>query len=851
MIAHSSITSQYAAYYEEKLADKTAAIARNTAKLFIDKPELADLGLMNGKLIESALNLVFAGGGGGPETILYALFATDGAVMATSLPSPPQLPEQAWESGFRLIENSCIYAFAPVTIDGLTRCIVMVSADFSSFLDYVSQMESGMYSSLLRGCVMMSLGYFFFCALSNISKTRKTAKNAVLNTELPKQVESGQPFKISTDFKRLLRIQLIAITVCAFVATPLLLLYTSFGGMHWLLAGLLPLAVAAAHLCRLAFWALMLYLSRPISSYSAQTLQFCIFLIVFISLFSISIQNGYQTQLELSRQDELRMSSVFAAMSLGGADLEDMLSIGEALDFGQNSESIVIVKDGGEYQVLGHEYESMEGGNDLLDQAWNDVSSVTGVRGDYIHGLTAVVDHTFTPVAIADIRQPYSAYVDELRGSSVDFLLGMSATVLAFVFLFIEINKLLEVINLPNRRREQGLRYAQSSRSLVFICSLVQNIPIFFFVLMVYDIYANNPVSWLPADMATMLPLALMLPVMVFGGKVAKALVKANPRFMTMIGCGLGVLGYLSMNYAENLFVFLFIILITYTGISIIYHSLGDFISYAASFDYPELSNLKEDSGGGEFLGATVGAVIGAMVYDKFGLFSVLLFTCATLLILTVLIWFLLPAVTGHTKAMEKPDRGAFKRFVNSNNVLMYTVLLILPFAVAPYFIYQFSPLYAGAVALSPGAASWTTLLCTISVAYIAPPFVRMLAVRLNKVTIALSANILVCGALLLFSVIPGIVTLFVTSWVIGIAVGVGLNANKDGFAGLEDAVGYEGRGSFYDMLKSMFGPIGALVFTAIFALAHSGEYISYIAAFTAAAALTYFVYARKHRKAM
>jgi hypothetical protein len=144
-------------------------------------------------------------------------------------------------------------------------------------------------------------------------------------------------------------------------------------------------------------WLISWYSKRSISGYAAQTMQFLIFLLVFLTLYSISIQSGYSTQIELSLKDELRTSSVFAALALSGNEALDgrLLLTAAELDFGEHNEVVVIVRTATGFALLGNETVDISYANDLLFSAWQGQASVTGIRGAYKYGVTVIVDNHF------------------------------------------------------------------------------------------------------------------------------------------------------------------------------------------------------------------------------------------------------------------------------------------------------------------------------------------------------------------------------------------------------------------------------------------------------------------------
>jgi len=576
-------------------------------------------------------------------------------------------------------------------------------------------------------------------------------------------------------------------------------------------------------------------------------MQFLVFLLVFLTMYCYSIQNSYSTQVELSRNDELRILSVFTGLSLSGGDKEDANSLPaqvEVMDLGENNECLIIIRSPGGFSVTGNYTGDISNAYDLFFSAWESQAAVTGVRGGYNYGVSVIADSAFEIMALAAVRQHASIQADELQGATIDFLLVMTATVLAFVFLFTELNRLLEAINLPNMLREPGLRYVRSTRSLMFLAAACRYIPLYFFVLIILDIYKTNPISWLPSELATVLPIAVVLLVMAVGKDLTGRIFKMNSRKTMLTGCFIGAFGFLSLFIADNIPSFLILLVFTYTGVSMVYNGLWDLTSDTVNTGYAEFRDMREHTLSGEYLGGAAGAVIGAMVYNRFGLFAAFALSTSILLILAILIRVLLPA--GSTAKKEEKREYGFFRFIFSGQIILFMSLLLLPFVLGEYFIEQFSPLYASSIELSPGAASWTSVLMVIALAYIGPGIVRLFEGRIHNVVICVIANLLSAAGLLLFALSPGLITMYAASALIGLSIGVGKNIVSLKYSEFIETKRYAHSGYAYNLFDSLFGMLGVVMFTLAHAFSSNEEYILVIAGIIVAPTFLYFIVTKR-----
>jgi hypothetical protein len=818
-IAQISLSEQYVAYYEGKLEEKTETLARNAALYFTNSE------INNAAGINFVLNVIFPSENleGDLETISYILYEPDGQIAASSI-GDLELPQPALQAAFgqrtsyTYMESPVVRSFYPIEIEGSVRYILMVQIDDTPFLEYGGEMSQSLYSSLFRGCLMMAGGYLLFSVISNLKKKKKP-DDEQLTMDNGQLTIDDNPEKQQEKRARLI-MQFVSLFFTGVLALVALWAYNTYETTAAFTVLILFAATAALHLLRVLLWFFAWYSKRPISSYAAQTMQFFVFLVVFLAMYVFSIQSGYNTQTEMMAQNELRLSSMFAGLSLTGreapaGDFSEILEAAEALDFGEHRENLIIIRDGDSFSVFGSDID-VSYANDLFFSAWETQSSVTGIRGDYKYGVTVIADSEFNIHALAIVRQLTTIQADEMRGTQIDFLLAMSATVFAFVFLFVELNRILEVVNLPNLKRERELRYAKVTRSLMFLANACRYIPLYFFILIVRDIYAVNPVAWLPSEIAMVLPIAVVLIIMAVGRDFARVFLRLKARKLMILGCIIGLIGFLTLNSAATLPALLLLLTFTYTGLSMVYNGLWDFAQEAADTSYSEFDDIKEQVLSGEFLGGTAGAVIGAMVYDKFGLFAAFALSSGILFVLIILIRGMLPAGERAVKA-EKGEIGFF-RFFFSRSIFLFMFFLLMPFVLGEYFIEQFSPLYAASIELSPGAASWTSLIMTMAIAYIAPTFVRMFGSS-YKTAVCIFANILAGGGLVLFAFMPGLVTMYATSAIIGLSIGIGKNIFAAKYAEYYETDIYAHSGSVYNLFDSLFGLLGAALFTLAFTL--------------------------------
>jgi len=276
-----------------------------------------------------------------------------------------------------------------------------------------------------------------------------------------------------------------------------------------------------------------------------------------------------------------------------------------------------------------------------------------------------------------------------------------------------------------------------------------------------------------------------------------------------------------------------------------VYSGIWDYASETADTGHEEFYLLKEKTFSSEYLGGMAGAVIGAIIYDKLGLFAAFAVSAGILLVLSVLIRALLPINGVSGKAKEKSGGIGLWRFLFSKSVMLFVALILLPFVLGEYFIDQFTPLYAESINLSPGAASWSSLLMTLSLAYLGTPIAGVLKRKLKSTAICIIANMISAAGLLLFAIMPNIIMMYVAAALIGISIGIGGNLISEWYNTLDESEQYKNSGYIYGLFGSLFGQLGAVLFTIAHSVSDDGEtgkYIMLIAGVVIVATILYAV---------
>lgn len=171
------------------------------------------------------------------------------------------------------------------------------------------------------------------------------------------------------------------------------------------------------------------------------------------------------------------------------------------------------------------------------------------------------------------------------------------------------------------------------------------------------------------------------------------------------------------------------------------------------------------------FLGAAVGAVIGGICYERFGLFVVTIISGAALVLTSIgMIYFM----QNNTQVREAPlSISGYLSVFGDSRVSKFLNSSFLMLGVAIAFVFFFIPNYLGNVGISLPTTSFYFLVCGFTACFVCgfakQRFAHMLTSR-TRVLIQAASTVI---GLFVFALLPSAKTLVITSAFLGIALGI------------------------------------------------------------------------------
>ena len=99
-----------------------------------------------------------------------------------------------------------------------------------------------------------------------------------------------------------------------------------------------------------------------------------------------------------------------------------------------------------------------------------------------------------------------------------------------------------------------------------------------------------------------------------------------------------------------------------------------------------------------------------------------------------------------------------------------------------------------------------------------------------------------------MFALMPGIAGMYAASALIGVSIGVGKNILAARYSELKATTLYAHSGYVYNLFDSLFGLLGAALFTLAYIMSSGGGYVVIIAGIVTVVTLLYLVLSKRRR---
>lgn len=390
----------------------------------------------------------------------------------------------------------------------------------------------------------------------------------------------------------------------------------------------------------------------------ASQLGYC-FVILFVILYVVSttITSAYTAILEQDRADGLRSSSVVLALSMANTDLQEgvvppipagQYKIGDdrisyiVNIYSKAGNSFLRVYSSVADKETDPEQVTLEGAGTEYENAYKLEEAVVVDRSDsdgsYMAGVAPIINSSGTVTGLAEVLMPSSSFYSTVNGNSLSWIFTMISIAVALAMVYYETNKLMTTMfGTPDRQLPKIIRYGlEGCQSMSFFSAMACTMPTLVMSSYIYSFAENNAFGSLPGSVFVLIG-SVLFTVGFFGFASLKSYFMK--RFTTRISLIISIFAAFVIMLISSLIpnIYVYIVLLFPLGFSlgmVIYFN-REYRIYAGKLGYEEFSEQKIHLTQyiGYILGASVGAVMAGILYERFGLIAVMIISGCVLLV--------------------------------------------------------------------------------------------------------------------------------------------------------------------------------------------------------------------------
>ncbi len=527
----------------------------------------------------------------------------------------------------------------------------------------------------------------------------------------------------------------------------------------------------------------------------ASQLGYC-FVILFVILYVVSttITSAYTSILEQDRSDGLRSSSVILALSMANTDLQEgvkpPIPAGQYEISDKNVNYIVNIysKAGNSFlrvyssvadKETDPEQVTLEGAGTEYENAYKLEEAVVVARsdsnGNYMAGVSPIINSSGTVTGLAEVLMPSSDFYGTLNGNSLSWIFTMISIAVALTMVYYEINKLMTTMfGTPDRQLPKVIRYGlEGCQSMSFFSAMACTMPPLVMSSYVFSFTDKNAFGSLPGSVFVLMgSILFMTGFFGFASLKSYLMKRFTTRISLIISIFAAFLIMLVSSLIANIYVFMVMLLPLGFCLGMVIYFNREYRIYAGKLGYEEYSDQKIHltQYTGYVLGASVGAVMAGILYERFGLIAVMIISGCVLLVAGIqALLFVQHCPPSSDPALHLPDflyalsgrkAGAFVR----SSVLTAGIQISFFFLFLPELLY-----------------SLRQSLATVSFYYILFAFVGGVVVRILMKSLpglftmqfkVLASSVLQVIGLFLLALFPTAKMLVVTVIILGAAMG-------------------------------------------------------------------------------
>lgn len=521
----------------------------------------------------------------------------------------------------------------------------------------------------------------------------------------------------------------------------------------------------------------------------ASTIGYCFVIVLIVLLVMSSNLTGvYTTVLESERAEAMESIAVASSAALGHTPINEGMTYPlEIYEYAKGKPYIIDIytKAGNsflrlytssDYDDIDQYYLSGVGDvyNTCFEQQVEAFTKRTDDGVDYVCAIAPIISSENTVAGILEVRMPYSDYVSTVNGMSLSWIFTIFSIAVSMGIIIFEINLFVSTLSKGISGNVPVLiMYGDNApRFLSFFMALGAIMP----PIVLADFIKRNCSELNIYAINSIIAAGLILYAIgffSFSGLRKQLKFKLTGRIallvMTAIGCILSLLAGIT----DNAIVLLILTMPVGFCFGMSFDSLRDYRINAGKLGYDEFNDraIHNIQSTGYFLGISVGTVIAGIAFERFGLLIVNIICSAALMLAALgIVYFMkdnTPVRESYmpvNKWLELVSDKHTGRFLNSTFFVM---------GITVSFLLGFIPNYLETVGISLATSSFYYLVAAFAACFAGTIIKNRYAYILTSKIRVIISSACSCIGLLLFSLMPTAKILVLTTFFLGMSLGI------------------------------------------------------------------------------
>jgi hypothetical protein len=530
------------------------------------------------------------------------------------------------------------------------------------------------------------------------------------------------------------------------------------------------------------------FLTPPSGKHSLTAqIGYC-FTVILVILFVISntISTSYKAILEQDRSDALLSACVSSALTISHLPLQE----GMIYPIPTNGYVVnIYTKDGNSFQRVYSSAEKskqpeeqikLEGAGEAYRKAFDQQEAVVVERSDskgrYVAAISPIIGAEGTVSGLLEILMPSSEFYRTENGISLSWVFTMIAISVALSIIYYEMHKLLSTMfRQPNRQLPKIIRYGLSGcQSVAFFSAMACTIPPLVISSFLLDVASEKRASdFFPVQIYILLG-GVLFACGFFGfNSLREHFVRRfTPRIALIIFIFAAFVLLLISSVFENEYIYLLFLMPIGFCLGMVFYFQREYRIYASRLGYPEFSEkvIYATQYTGYVLGASVGAVMAGIVYERFGLLTASMLCAAILFIVGIqALLFVQHCPPSSNPPLHLPS-FLYALSNKKSGTFIWSTIMTAGIQVA--FMFLFIPHFLKSLHLSLATAAFYYMVFTFVSIAVVRTYIKYFPNQINMHGRVVISSVLQVAALLLLSISPSAKMLVVTILLMGAALG-------------------------------------------------------------------------------